>query len=213
MLQYIKERGAMLDLNIEPVESFWRARCIMPTWGKFCNLSCNARTCIEGCLDNNGDVGGDPGAFTIAWPSRLSGGTKSIRFARWGPNSGLYRSGLDGKLPVNNGDVNGEGNAVAGLENPDAWFRRDNLMPFWAQKVSRERAWWIVLPESGLYEDSTSSTMRLQPNEGLFSSSPGGKDSSNSSNLWKTRMSSSLMTLKQQRKFCYDRNLSLMVSI
>jgi len=54
--------------------------------------------------------------------------------------SGLYRSGLDGKLPVNKGEVIGVGSAVPGFPNPEALFIIDNLMPFWEQKDSRERA-------------------------------------------------------------------------
>jgi hypothetical protein len=54
--------------------------------------------------------------------------------------SGLYRSGLDGKLPVNKGEVIGVGSAVAGFPNPEVLFIRANLIPFWEQKDSRERA-------------------------------------------------------------------------
>jgi hypothetical protein len=54
--------------------------------------------------------------------------------------SGLYRSGLDGKLPVNKGEVIGVGSVVAAFPNPEALFIRVSLIPFWEQNVSSERA-------------------------------------------------------------------------
>jgi hypothetical protein len=86
--------------------------------------------------------------------------------------SGLYRSGLDGKLPVNKGEVIGVGSAVAGFLNPEVLFIRANLIPFWEQKNSRERAWFIFFPKSGLNEASTSKTTRLHPKIGLLSLKP-----------------------------------------
>jgi hypothetical protein len=53
--------------------------------------------------------------------------------------SGLYRSGLDGKLPVNKGEVIGVGSAVVGFPNPDVLFIRVSLIPFWEQNASSER--------------------------------------------------------------------------
>ena len=140
----------------------------MPTWGKFCNFSCNDRTGTESCLIPEGDTGGEQCVFPVCKPSKLSGGTKSSLLILWGPISGLVRRGLEGKLPVNNGDVNGVETVVDGLGNPDILFTSDNLMPFRAQNVSSDRAWWTVFPESGLLEDSTRSIIRLQPNDGPF---------------------------------------------
>lgn len=41
-------------------------------------------------------------------------------------------------------------------------------MPLRAQNDSSVRAWWTNLPESGLCEASTSSTLRLHPKVGPF---------------------------------------------
>lgn len=176
-------------LNIEPIESFWRDKCIMPTCGEFCNFSCNDRTGKESCLGPEGDFGGDTAAFPD-WPSKLKGGTISIRPTLCGPKSGLYSSGLDGKLPVNRGDVNGVGNVVAGIvfTIPEIPCIRDNRIPLREQNDSSARAWCTVLPESGLCEASTSSTFRLQPREGPFTSSTAegrfyGKKSTHKDNI------------------------------
>lgn len=45
---------------------------------------------------------------------------------------------------------------------------RENLIPLRAQNDSSTRAWLITLPESGLCEASTSSTLRLHPKVGLL---------------------------------------------
>jgi hypothetical protein len=87
--------------------------------------------------------------------------------------SGLYRRGLDGKLPVNKGEVIWAGRIVVGFPNPEALFIRAILIPFWEQNVSKERAWFIFFTESGLNEASTSKTTRLHPKVGLLSLKPG----------------------------------------
>lgn len=140
-------------------------------WGKFCNLSYNGLTWTPGSLDTTGEVGGEAYLAT-GWPSRLRGGTRSMRFTRWGPHSGLYKRGLEGKLPVNNGEVIGVGNEQAGLEKTGERVIIARRIPFCAQKVSRDRAWLEVLIESALYEASTRRTVRLQPNVGPFSFNP-----------------------------------------
>lgn len=80
---------------------------------------------------------------------------------------------FEGKLPARRGEVNGVGNVVVGtvFETPDMSCKRVNLIPFCTQNDSSARAWCTILPESGLDKASTSSTFRLQPNEGVFSSS------------------------------------------
>lgn len=98
------------NLSTEPVESFWRDIWITPTCDMFCSFSCKDRTWTEGCQDSDGEAGGVKDNF----PSKLSGGTKSIWFVRLGPYSGLYLRGLDGKLPVNKGDdENGAATGIA----------------------------------------------------------------------------------------------------
>ena len=145
----------------------------MPTCGRFCNFSCNDRTGKESGRGPGGDFGGDVDVFPDCKPSKLKGGTTSIRPSLCGPTSGLNKRGLEGKLPVIRGEVNGVGNVAADniFEIPDMSCKRDNLIPFRAQNDSSARAWCTILPESGLCKASTSSTFRLQPNEGLFSSS------------------------------------------
>lgn len=66
----------------------------------------------------------------------------SIRPSLRGPKSGLLRSGVDGKLPVNRGDVNGVGNAVddAVLVASDVPCISDNLIPLREQNDSSWRA-------------------------------------------------------------------------
>jgi hypothetical protein len=140
-------------------------------WGKFCNLSYSDLTWKPGSLDTTGELGGEA-YLAIGWPSKLRGGTRSIRFARWGPHSGLYKSGLEGKLPVNNGEVTGVGNVLAGLEKTGERLITARRIPFCVQNASRDRAWFEVLTESALYEASTRRTVRLQPNVGPASFNP-----------------------------------------
>lgn len=162
-----------VNLNIEPKVSFWRAKCTIPTCGEFWSFSCSDRTGNESCLRAKGESGGEADVFADWKPSKLKGGTISILPTLWEPKSGLYRSGLDGKLPVNKGDVNGVGKFVpcTPLKVPDTPLVREIRIPLREQNVSSDRAWWMTLPESGLWWASTSSTLRLQPKEGLFSSS------------------------------------------
>lgn len=81
------------------------------------------------------------------------------------------KSGLDGKLPVNIRDANGAQNIAVYdvFTNPDTLCIRDNLITLWAQNDSSTRAWCKTLLETGLCEASTGNTLRLQPNDGLFS--------------------------------------------
>lgn len=156
---------------MEPLVSFCSAKWTTPTWGKFWICSCKDRTATASCLRLWGDSGGEAADFAECSPSKFKGGTKSILPARWGPRSGLYIRGVDEKLPVNKGDVNGVGSADPGaaLMVVDAPLASDNLIPLLVQNVSRARAWWKTLPESGLLEASTRRTPRLQPKEALFS--------------------------------------------
>lgn len=149
----------------------------MPTWGKLWSFSCNDRTCKESCLWALGDTGGDENVFPACNPSKLKGGTISIRPILCGPTSGLYKSGLEGKLPVIKGEENGVGNVAPGIDFPipEIPCKRDNLIPLLAQNDSSARAWCPTLPESGLCIASTSSVLRLQPKDGLISSKIPGE--------------------------------------
>jgi hypothetical protein len=88
------------------------------------------------------------------------------------PKSGLNRSGLEGKLPVIRGDEKGDENVPGGtvLAIPDVACMRDSIIALREQNVSSARECCTALPESGLCKASTSSTLRLQPKDGLVSS-------------------------------------------
>lgn len=81
---------------------------------------------------------------------------------------------------MNKGDENGVGNVDAGtvFTIPEIPWMRDNRIPVRKQNDSSARAWYAVLPESGLCEASTRSTLRLQPREGPFASG-GAEDQKN----------------------------------
>lgn len=152
--------------------SFWSAKWTMPTCGEFFSLCNNDCTGKQSCLGPEGDFGGDEVDFGGWCPSKLKGGTKSIRPILC-TTSGLYSNGLDGKLPVNIGEANGEliEVPVTGLEEFKIPVTVDILTPLWEQNVSSDLVWCVTLPESGLLEASTRSTLRLHPKEGLPSSS------------------------------------------
>lgn len=60
---------------------------------------------------------------------------------------------------------------MTGLEEFKIPVTVDILTPLWEQNVSSDLVWCVTLPESGLLEASTRSTLRLHPKEGLPSSS------------------------------------------
>lgn len=66
----------------------------------------------------------------------------------------------------------GVGSVLAGLEKTGERLIMARRIPFCVQKVSSDRAWFEVLPESALYEASTRRTVRLQPNVGPASFNP-----------------------------------------